>query len=338
MSYPNMEEPVPQPPLTQEAVLKAIDEFDVIGREAFLQKYGFGEARGYFLTYEGREYDSKAIAAAAYGFMPGGSALANSDLSGGDKDAVQRLERLGFTVRKPVRNPDWSWDEHVLALELYIRSGRRSPRAHSKEVIELSSVLRALAKLRGVAGNAKLRSPDGVHMKLENLSRFDPEQQASGRKGLPKGGGGEEAVWARFGHDLKELVAEADGIRAALADPALLRDDLSQEYEGEEGRLVMRLHRSRERDPQLSKRKKSQALARYGSLKCEVCEFDFAARYGELGAGFIEAHHRRPIASLTEKTTTTLSDLALVCANCHRMLHKGGRLTSLEEPREKLQG
>ena len=41
-----------------------------------------------------------------------------------------------------------------------------------------------------------------------------------------------------------------------------------------------------------------------------------------LGDGFVECHHRTPLAALPGVTTTRLTDLAIVCANCHRMLHR----------------
>jgi hypothetical protein len=37
--------------LTQEAVLRAIAQFDELGREAFLDRYGFGRARGYLIEH-----------------------------------------------------------------------------------------------------------------------------------------------------------------------------------------------------------------------------------------------------------------------------------------------
>jgi 5-methylcytosine-specific restriction protein A len=43
------------------AVLEAIAEFELVGREAFLAKYGFGHANRYILIHEGKEYDAKAI-------------------------------------------------------------------------------------------------------------------------------------------------------------------------------------------------------------------------------------------------------------------------------------
>jgi hypothetical protein len=44
------------------AVLQAIAEYDQLGRESFLARYGFGPARSYFLLHNGKRYDSKAIA------------------------------------------------------------------------------------------------------------------------------------------------------------------------------------------------------------------------------------------------------------------------------------
>lgn len=63
-----------------------------------------------------------------------------------------------------------------------------------------------------------------------------------------------------------------------------------------------------------------------GSLPCEVCGFDFVAVYGELGEGFIEAHHIKPHAE-RGKRKIRIRDFALVCPNCHRMLHRDGNLT-----------
>ena len=66
------------------AVVKAIEEFDSLGRQAFLDKYGFGESRGYFLRHEGKHYDSKAIVGAAHGFQyPDRGQLRSTDFTGG---------------------------------------------------------------------------------------------------------------------------------------------------------------------------------------------------------------------------------------------------------------
>jgi MrcB-like, N-terminal domain len=84
---------------SREAVEAALDEFDELGREAFLSKYGFGHARRYFVRREGKYYDSKAIAGAAYGFQyPDRGHMPNTEFSGGEHDAKARLDALGFDV------------------------------------------------------------------------------------------------------------------------------------------------------------------------------------------------------------------------------------------------
>jgi 5-methylcytosine-specific restriction protein A len=118
--------------------------------------------------------------------------------------------------------------------------------------------------------------------------------------------------------------------------PLTVADELD-DYEVDESRVVLKLHRSRERDGKLAAKKKAQALSQHGALRCEVCSFDFAERYGEHGAKFIEAHHRKPVSTLTAGEKTRLDDLALVCANCHRMLHRGSALLGVEALRALLQ-
>ena len=92
---------------------------------------------------------------------------------------------------------------------------------------------------------------------------------------------------------------------------------------GVEGRVKMLTHKRRERDGALARQKKTEALRLYGKLECEVCTFIFTGKYGNHGSEFIECHHREPLATLdpSDGKRITLEDLALVCANCHRMLH-----------------
>lgn len=102
-----------------------------------------------------------------------------------------------------------------------------------------------------------------------------------------------------------------------------------------EGRELLRKHRVRERSRQLVVRKKRKMLAKTGRLECEVCRFDFAQVYGQRGEGFAECHHTQPLAQTSGERKTTLSDLVVVCANCHRMLHRRPWL-SVSELRELL--
>jgi hypothetical protein len=94
--------------------------------------------------------------------------------------------------------------------------------------------------------------------------------------------------------------------------------------EGEQRRLYV-LHRTRER--RLRARKIEDVLQRSGGrLVCEVpgCEFDFGEIYGELGEGFAHVHHLKPLSSAGKGMHVKLSELAIVCANCHAMIHRGG--------------
>jgi 5-methylcytosine-specific restriction protein A len=130
--------------------------------------------------------------------------------------------------------------------------------------------------------------------------------------------------------DDTELRAAAREIRALANAGAGAPPRVDGEEEAIEGRLLFRLHAQRERDPEIIRRKKEAELERLGRLACEVCAFDFAATYGQLGEDFIECHHRLPLSSSGERKTR-LSDLALVCSNCHRMLHRSRTAHSVEE-------
>jgi len=117
-----------------------------------------------------------------------------------------------------------------------------------------------------------------------------------------------------------------------LENEIVIEDDESAFPEGKE---KYKQHRYRERDGKIVKRAKAQRLAMTGKLECDVCLLDFARRYGERGKGFIEAHHKLPVSQLDGKKRTKLEDLALVCSNCHRMLHRGQPLLSVEQLRDE---
>jgi len=98
----------------------------------------------------------------------------------------------------------------------------------------------------------------------------------------------------------------------------------------EEGAVIYKLHKYRERDVSIVAKKKNIVFEQYGKLLCEACEFDFNVQYGDLGYKFIECHHRTPLAEFTSTSKTTINDLALVCSNCHRMLHRSIGTLSVE--------
>lgn len=73
-----------------------------------------------------------------------------------------------------------------------------------------------------------------------------------------------------------------------------------------------------ERNPEY----REQAIKRHG-LICQICGFDFKKKYGCLGEGYIEVHHKKPLYSLdNEIIPNPETDMICVCSNCHRMLHR----------------
>ncbi len=76
----------------------------------------------------------------------------------------------------------------------------------------------------------------------------------------------------------------------------------------------------RKRNPLLRR----QAVAKYG-YRCQVCGFSFEEFYGELGKGYIEVHHLIPLSDREGEASTRVEDVAVVCANCHRILHRKGK-------------
>ncbi|WP_179087857.1 HNH endonuclease [Paenibacillus amylolyticus] len=104
----------------------------------------------------------------------------------------------------------------------------------------------------------------------------------------------------------------------------------SADRDGEEfseGRLLYRLHSVRERNPRLVKQAKELFLKKHHRLFCEACGFDFKAFYGELGERYIEAHHKKMLSAMEPGETTKVEDLAMLCSNCHRMIHKKENMT-----------
>lgn len=94
------------------------------------------------------------------------------------------------------------------------------------------------------------------------------------------------------------------------------KNDQSEFEEGGIRQVTLEL---RQRNPQLRK----QAIAKYGH-RCQVCGCSFEELYGDLGAGCIEVHHLKPLSSRVQKYTTSVGEVAVVCANCHRVLHRVG--------------
>jgi 5-methylcytosine-specific restriction protein A len=229
------------------------------------------------------------------------------------------------------RNPPWEYDELVLALDVYFREPRARQSKGHPAVADLSRVLRALPLPIERPDPERFRNVNGVFMKLQNFKAVDPVYTADGRTGLGAGATQRErTLFERFVDKQDELGALAQQIRDRVEEGGEALPGTPEEGEegSVEGRVLYRVHKTRER--RRSEEKKRAVLRATGRLECEVCGFDFLTTYGERGRGFAECHHKLPLSDGTR--TTYLRDLAIVCANCHRMLHRGD-LISVEELR-----
>ena len=235
---------------------------------------------------------------------------------------------LEFQIKDEIqskRNPSWSRDELILALELYLHHRASPPDKDSLEVAELSEFLNRMGQALGLIEVETYRNENGVYMKMMNFRRFDTEYTKDGKVGLTRGNKDEEVVWREFSNDTDRLANVAAAIRSAVEshgdDRELEGMDEPEIQEAEEGRVLTRLHRIRERSRKLVEGKKKAVLKLNGCLSCEACGFDFSKKYGSAGEGLIDVHHTKPVHTLTHGDKTRLEDLVLLCSNCHRVVH-----------------
>jgi len=125
------------------------------------------------------------------------------------------------------------------------------------------------------------------------------------------------------------LSGAAGTMKIVVQDLAALKSEDSRKEGAPQSRYVNYY----ERRPEL----RAAAINHHHTV-CQVCGFDFEKVYGDRGAGFIEVHHLRPIATLKRATKIDpRKDMSVVCANCHRMIHrKRDHVLSLGELRKLL--
>ncbi|WP_210421743.1 HNH endonuclease [Rhizobium sp. L43] len=176
----------------------------------------------------------------------------------------------------------------------------------------LSELLRSLPYHAEAAKQPTFRNPDGIGFKLMNI-----RQVATG-KGLGNVSNMDRRIWAEFGNRPDEVRRIATAIRLGITvvgtEPL---PDVEQELP--EGRLLTALHVRRERNPKV--RKLLLTNRRQLGLSCEICELSRPDLDISMQEAMFEAHHLVPLSEAGERNTR-LADLALVCACCHRLIHR----------------
>ena len=80
-----------------------------------------------------------------------------------------------------------------------------------------------------------------------------------------------------------------------------------------------------------NKKARKECINYYGA-KCYVCGFDFERKYGSIGKGIIEVHHKRALYQIKkEYKVNPIKDLIPVCPNCHRVIHSRKPSYDVEE-------
>lgn len=209
-------------------------------------------------------------------------------------------------------NPNWTRDETILALDLYFRLGGNVPSPRDVSIIELSQLLRSMPYHQEAAKQPSFRNADGVGFKLMNL-----RQVATG-KGLANVSKMDRDTWAEFGDRPQEVHRVAAAIREGMTTlrPEEASIDLD---EFSEGRVLTALHLRRERNRKM--RKLLLQERRPKGLVCEMCDLHRPEMPLAFQEALFEAHHILPLADAGERLTK-VSDLALLCACCHRLIHK----------------
>lgn len=133
------------------------------------------------------------------------------------------------------------------------------------------------------------------------------------------------------------LVARGFLIADKKGRPIVLQSVTENESESFwEGRTLYAMHRRLERDSRLTRLVKQRRLLQKGDLVCDACGFSFQKKYGARGAGYIEAHHIKPVSELRSRARVSVADIALVCSNCHRILHRTRPWLSIQALRKEI--
>jgi 5-methylcytosine-specific restriction enzyme A len=220
------------------------------------------------------------------------------------------------------RNPPWEKEELILALDLYFRVSPSHTNDKNPEIVSLSNFLQELPLFSETDKQSHFRSPNSIYMKLCNFLTLDPSYKG---KGLSSHSKLDKEIWDAYFQRRDELKSIAKLLRESPNYSKQIRYDLENIKVADkpffEGSVIFSMHRLHERNKSIVDKKKQNIFDIKHKLSCEACDFDFYSYYGEIGRGFIECHHNIPISKLKMEHEVKLSDLSLICSNCHSIVH-----------------
>jgi 5-methylcytosine-specific restriction enzyme A len=221
-----------------------------------------------------------------------------------------------------MKNPAWTREEIILALDLYFKLDYGQMHGSNPYVIQLSKELRNLNIHVNIPEPISFRSINSVALKLANFKKLD--QNFSG-KGMRDGAKQDRETWKEFHRHRDTLKKEADLIRQLYLKPQAQAGNnniITEQEANYKSEICFLFHKNRETDPVIVKVKKEMVLINTKSLKCEICNFDSLALYGELGNDLMEIHFNKEMKTEPGLEPSEMDDFIIVCPNCHKVLDK----------------
>jgi len=252
--------------------------------------------------------DLKKRGVAAITYIP----LAHTDLSKYPKDEPRELwSRLKSVQKGSLKKVAY---DMKLGDTIYVKDGKR--------IVGKGTIVSEyfFDDVNCIFSNNKDRIPWSHQVKVQWRANFPPVE-------VPPMRAGPHTVLKLHEKEVEQIEKE---VAQKIENETPLVQDIS-EPTGPDGNPVLAKHLRYERNSTLINKIKKRALARNKMLNCQVCEFSFLEKYGEIGEGFIEAHHKKPLSEIKRQTLKTEDDFILVCSNCHRMLHQNILTIDVEE-------
>jgi 5-methylcytosine-specific restriction protein A len=224
-------------------------------------------------------------------------------------------------------NRAYSITETLISLELYLNVRPNVTKKVSNPYYhEYGKILTNYNRLKR---RTLVRTAGAMRMGCSNFRALDPTDN---HDGLGHYTPIQKEIWRKYNRNLKKVRSIVGKLIVAIqANDLDTIMDIELKFNldpipAKEYKRLKTQHNLIEtvRNRKIVQDKKADFYSKHGKLYCEICEFDFKQTYGVLGTYFIECHHLTPLYKLKkgEVRITKLDDLALLCANCHRMIHK----------------
>jgi hypothetical protein len=210
--------------------------------------------------------------------------------------------------------------ENSVIMKTLEEVGRQLQQKHGEEPIPCSDLVKEVATKCECSPGSVLPSDYCYNLWNEGIPLDHPRfflHKGEKRSGLYVFKGRNFTYYGPIYHYPKGHKGSPIVISGSFNEGVYFNDIDVHEPTAKEGNRKLTNHLCCERNQSIVRAKKNAAP----DLKCQVCGFSFEEFYGERAKEYCEVHHLIPLAQLKESTETHLEDLAILCANCHRVVH-----------------